>query len=31
MEEALYEITPTRVFFAGLSLTKAIPDETTNS
>lgn len=28
MEEALYEITPMRVF-AGLSLTKAIPDETT--
>jgi IS5 family transposase len=28
MEEALYEITPMR-FFAGLSLTKAIPDETT--
>jgi len=28
MEEALYEITPIRVF-AGLSLTKAIPDETT--
>ena len=28
MEEALYEITPMRVF-AGLSLTKPIPDETT--
>jgi IS5 family transposase len=28
MEEALHEITPMRVF-AGLSLTKAIPDETT--
>jgi transposase, IS5 family len=28
MEEALYEITPMRAF-AGLSLTKAIPDETT--
>ena len=28
MEEALYEITPMRVF-AGLTLTKAIPDETT--
>ena len=28
MEEALYEITPMRVF-AGLSLTKTIPDETT--
>jgi len=28
MEEALYEITPMRVF-AGLSLSKPIPDETT--
>jgi IS5 family transposase len=28
MEEALYEITPMRTF-AGLTLTKAIPDETT--
>ena len=28
MEEALYEVTPMRVF-AGLTLTKAIPDETT--